>query len=56
MEQVMVPKDLGYDKSILGLPVVLQPGQRLYIDGYFVAQKVTPARATLTTVAMRLQR
>jgi len=41
----------GYDKSILGLPVVLQPGQRLYIDGYFVAQKVTPARATLTTVS-----
>ncbi|MGB9772325.1 MAG: choice-of-anchor D domain-containing protein, partial [Candidatus Kapaibacteriota bacterium] len=41
----------GYDKAALDLPVVLQPGQRLYIDGYFVAQKVQPTSATLTTVS-----
>lgn len=41
----------GYDKAALDLPVVLQPGQRLYLDAYFVAQKVQPTSATLTTVS-----
>lgn len=41
----------GYDKGALGLPITLQPGQRLYLDGYFVAQKVAPTSARLTTVS-----
>ncbi len=41
----------GYDKSSLGLPVRLQPGERITFDGYFVAQKVPQAVGRLTTVS-----
>ncbi|MFN3306977.1 MAG: choice-of-anchor D domain-containing protein, partial [Candidatus Kapaibacteriota bacterium] len=45
----------GYDKASIGLPITLQPGQRLYLDAYFVAQKVEPTSATLTTVSDAIQ-